>query len=98
MINEILYWLQLIAAICLLVIVVVNDTKGSGLGSLSGGSSSSGNGGYVDFMTKITGFLLLAFFFLSFFVSYADKNSVVEIEKQEVASYMDIGKGDNSNE
>lgn len=72
MISEIVYWLQIVAAVVIIVFVVLQPSKGSDLGSMAGGSTSNGNKTFVDPLTKITGFILALFMALSFFVSYIE--------------------------
>lgn len=79
MISDIFYWLQIIAAILIIVVVVMQPNKGDSLGSMAGGTSSNGNKSFVDPMTKFTGFVLVSFMLLSFLVSW----SSVHLDKPE---------------
>lgn len=75
MLNNILDYIQIIVALIVIFLVVLQPSKGSDLGSMAGGSSSGGNKVYVDPMTKFTGFLILTLIFSSFFVTYIEKES-----------------------
>ncbi len=77
MISDIFYWLQIIAAILIIAVVIMQPNKGDSLGSMAGGTSSNGNKSFIDPMTKLTGFVLLSFMFLSFLVSW----SAVHLDK-----------------
>lgn len=72
MIENIIYWLQIIAAVLMVVFVVLQPSKGSDLGSMAGGSTSNGNKTFIDPLTKMTALLLAGFMSLSFLVSYLD--------------------------
>lgn len=72
MIENIIYWLQIIAAVLMVVFVVLQPSKGSDLGSMAGGTTSNGNKSFIDPLTKVTAFLLAGFMSLSFMVSYLD--------------------------
>lgn len=71
MLIEIFYWLQIISAFLILVLVVLQPSKGSDLGSMAGGSSSNGNKSFIDPLTKITGAILIAYLSFSFLVSWS---------------------------
>ncbi len=96
MISDIFYWLQIIAAILIIIVVVMQPNKGDSLGSMAGGTSSSGNKSFVDPMTKFTGFVLISFMILSFLVSW----SVVHLDKPEqninTSVVVDASKGDEN--
>jgi len=72
MLSNIVFWIQLITAIMIVVLVVLQPSKGSDLGSMAGGSNSTNNKAYVDPLTKVTGVILLTFVISSFFVTYLD--------------------------
>lgn len=82
MLENILYWFQIISAGIIIILVLLQPSKGSDLGTMAGGSSSGGNKAYVDPVTKITGGILLSFIALSFSVTYVEnqnkKSSVFE--------------------
>lgn len=83
--SEIVYWLQIVAAVIMIVFVVLQPSKGSDLGSMAGGSTSNGNKSFIDPLTKITGFLLACFMVFSFFVSYLDvQDKKVDYPKFEI--------------
>jgi len=95
-ISDIFYWLQIIAAILIIIVVVMQPNKGDSLGSMAGGTSSSGNKSFVDPMTKFTGFVLISFMILSFLVSW----SAVHLDKPEqninTSVVVDASKGDEN--
>ena len=75
MFNNFLDYFQIIVAILVIFLVILQPSKGSDLGSMAGGNSSNGNKTYVDPLTKITGFLVLSLIFSSFFVNYIEKEA-----------------------
>lgn len=72
MLSSIVFWIQIISAILIIGLVVLQPSKGSDLGSMAGGANASSNKAYVDPLTKATGVILLIFVFSSFFVTYLD--------------------------
>lgn len=95
MYSEIFYWLQIVAAIIIILFVVIQPSKGSDLGSMSGGTNATGNKGFIDPMTKATGVVLVLYMFFSFMVSW----SSIHLDKTEneanVTTIIQEEKGDS---
>lgn len=72
MLSNIVIWIQILSAILIVGLVVLQPSKGSDLGSMAGGTNSTATKSYVDPLTKFTGFILLTFIISSFFVTYLD--------------------------
>jgi len=74
MLIDVVYFIQVISAFVLILLVVAQPSKGSGLGSMGGGNNANSNKTYVDNLTKITGYILLTFIISSFFVTYLNNS------------------------
>ena len=87
MLSNIVLWFQIISSFLIIILVVLQPSKGSDLGSMAGGSNSSSNKTYVEPITKFTGFLILGFLVTSFFVTYLDNKE--QTSSLITSSYVD---------
>lgn len=92
-------WIEIFyILICLIFIglVLLQSNSGSGLENITGGSSSS-KSKKIGGLTKVTAFLGLILFFLTFYISYNNKNNN-EFKIIEETTIIKKNKEDSINE
>ena len=104
--ETVLMMLLVVDAIALAALVLLQQGKGADVGAAFGSGSSNtvfGGGGSASFLTKLTVFLAIGFFLISFGLAYAAKERAatmtslgVPLVEAPVAPGIDVDAGETS--